>query len=301
MDETVETKRREGRTALYANVPEDQREGLERFRQAHPIRRVSSDRTEWEYRVAGDGADALLWLPGALLKSDSIWPQATYFSDRFRVVIPSYPPIPTMDGLIDGLARLLDAEGIETADVVGGSFGGMVAQVLVRQYPHRVRRLVLSHTFPPDPRRGMKASVAAPLFSLMPESAVMSMYWRRMADLIPFDEPAAAWLEPYLIELTGDRLEKQDVVALYRRAGDYDGQQFEPDDLESWPGSILLVMADDDPATPRSVRDAMVELYPRADVQVLSGTGHAAALLRPREYFALLESFLVGMHGPDGA
>lgn len=277
---------------LYAEVPAEQREGLRRFRERYPPRTAVIGDVEWEYRVAGDGPAPLVWLPGALMRADSVWPQAAHFADRHKVIVPSYPPLTTMADLSDGLAGLLAAEAAARADVVGGSYGGMVAQVFVRRHGDLVRRLVLSHTMPPDPRRGMKLAVAAPLFSLMPEAAVLRMYWNRMADLIADDEPEAAWLSAYLTELTRDRLNKGDVIALYRRAADFDSQRFAPEDLADWSGETLLVMADDDPATPEAVRERMIELYPRARIHVFSGTGHAAALRRPEEYFGLLESFL---------
>ena len=292
MSESVESESHETGEDYYAEVPAEQREGLRRFRERYPIRTAEIGGVEWEYRVAGDGGAPLVWLPGALMRADSVWPQAAHFARQHKVIVPSYPPLTTMADLSEGLAGLLAAEGVTSASVVGGSYGGMLAQVFVRQHGERVGRLVLSHTLPPDPRRGMKLAVAAPLFSLMPEAAVLRMYWNRMADLIADEEPESAWLSAYLTELTRDRLSKTDVIALYRRAADFDGQRFAPEDLAEWPGETLLLMADDDPVTPEPVRERMIELYPRAGVHVFSGTGHAAALRRPEEYFGAMESFL---------
>ena len=41
------------------------------------------------------------------------------------------------------MARWLDAAGVERADVVGHSFGGGVAQMMLLECPERFRRLVL--------------------------------------------------------------------------------------------------------------------------------------------------------------
>jgi len=275
----------------YQGVPAEQSEALARFREANPQRTTEVAGSLWRYRLIGSGAESLLWLPGALLESDSVWQQAERFGRRFRVLVPTYPPVPTMSALADGLVGLLAAEGLGSGAVVGGSYGGMVAQVLVRRHPGTVRRLVLSHTFPPDPGRGMKARVAGPLFALMPEGAVRRMYWRRMAALIPKAE-AAAWLRGYLSELVQTRIEKDDILALYRRAADFDAMEFAASDLADWPGDLALVLSEDDPTTPETVRTRLIELYPQAQVHVLSGTGHAAALLKPEQYFRTLADFL---------
>ena len=61
-------------------------------------------------------------------------------------------PVPAKPVSIEQLARLatavMDRYGLEQADVLGYSMGGMVAQQLAATYPDRVRRLVLAATTP---------------------------------------------------------------------------------------------------------------------------------------------------------
>jgi pimeloyl-ACP methyl ester carboxylesterase len=58
---------------------------------------------------------------------------------------PERAPV-TMSGYAALIRGLLDALGIDSADVLGLSFGGMVAQQLAIETPSRVRRLVLAST-----------------------------------------------------------------------------------------------------------------------------------------------------------
>jgi pimeloyl-ACP methyl ester carboxylesterase len=52
------------------------------------------------------------------------------------------PPAYTLDDMAADAAELLDALGVERADVIGASLGGMVAQQLAANEPGRVRSLV---------------------------------------------------------------------------------------------------------------------------------------------------------------
>jgi 3-oxoadipate enol-lactonase len=54
----------------------------------------------------------------------------------------------TMADYADDAAGLMDAVGWETANVVGVSFGGMVAQEMALRHPQRIERLVLACTSP---------------------------------------------------------------------------------------------------------------------------------------------------------
>lgn len=55
-------------------------------------------------------------------------------------------PVPTMDGFAELVRGLLDRLDIATADVLGLSFGGLVAQQLAHDAPTRVRGLILVST-----------------------------------------------------------------------------------------------------------------------------------------------------------
>lgn len=92
--------------------------------------------------------------------------------ERIGVALPGGPdlkawqPVLTMRGFAALVSELLDELGIECADVLGFSFGGMVAQQLALDAPARVRRLVLASTscglggVPSNPAAWWRAIVA---------------------------------------------------------------------------------------------------------------------------------------------
>ena len=265
-----------------------------RFREEHPTKRAVIGGQEWEYIAAGKGERALLLLPGALAVADSTWITLPHFEDRFRVIAPTYAPVSTMAELVDGIAGILDQEGIRTAAVSGGSYGGMVAQAFVRRHPERTERLILSHTMLPDPSKVPALERGVRLVGWLPEGLVRWIYKKRLMGLLP-RAPEADEFRAYTLEVTG-RATKPGLLALYQRVADFLGNtHLRPDDLDGWPGRVLLLMSEDDPVTPAPAREAMKAMYPRAEVHLFSGGGHATALLQPERYFEVMDRFLAGM------
>ncbi len=264
---------------------------VRKFREEHPLKRVNVAGQEWEYISAGQGERALLLLPGALAVADSTWITLPHHEERFRVIAPTYAPVPTMAELVDGIAGILDHEGIQEAAVSGGSYGGMVAQAFVRRHPDRTERLILSHTALPDASRVPALRMGVKLMEWLPEGLLRWIYRKRLAGLLP-RTPEADEFRAYTLEIAGSAT-KAGLLALFRRAADFLGNdRLRPEDLDGWPGKVLLLMSDDDPVTPEPAREAMKAMYPRAEVHVFTGSGHATALLQPEKYFEVMDRFL---------
>lgn len=264
---------------------------VRRFREEHPLKQAVIGGQEWEYIAAGRGDRALLLLPGALAQADSTWITLPHFEDRFRVIAPTYAPVSTMAGLVDGIAGILDRERVRAAAVSGGSYGGMVAQAFVRRHPARTEKLILSHTMLPDPSRVGALVRGVKVMRWLPEGLLRWLYRKRLSGLLP-RTPEADEFRAYTAELAG-KITRKELIALYDRAADFlANHRLHPGDLDGWPGRILLLMSDDDPVTPPPAREAMKAMYPRAEVHVFSGSGHATALLQPERYFEIMDRFL---------
>src|SRR5579864_4232637 len=109
-------------------------------------------RLYWE--ETGSGTPLLLIM--GLGYSHEMWHRTTpLVSKYFRTIVldnrgvgrsdvpPGPYPISTMAA---DAAAVLDAAGVESADVYGVSMGGMIAQEFALQYPERVRKLILGCT-----------------------------------------------------------------------------------------------------------------------------------------------------------
>jgi len=278
---------------LYSDVPVHQVEKLNQFRTTNPYKRETISEVQWEYIVAGQEGETILLLPGALGTGEGAWQHILRLERKYHVISPSYAAVPTMAELVDGIVQILKLEGVSSAHVLGGSYGGLVAQVFVRRHPEQTKSLVLSHTLLPDPVRGKKIKSVVRLLRVLPMPVVRALFRKRMSSLLPKDHDEAGFSNAYFEETVRYRLTKRSLINSYRRVLDFDTRYvFLPQDLVQWPGKILLMMSDDDPATPLDVREAMMKQYSSADVHTFSGTGHAAAILEQDEYLSVFEQFL---------
>lgn len=116
--------------------------------------KIPIDGFQLYYESTGDG-EPLVLIPG-FASGLSLWSRQTGpLARHFRVitfdprgVAQSDKPagVQTISLLADDVAALLTFLGVESAHVVGVSFGGFVAQEFALKHPQRLRRLVLCCT-----------------------------------------------------------------------------------------------------------------------------------------------------------
>jgi pimeloyl-ACP methyl ester carboxylesterase len=260
---------------------------LAEFRAGHAPRRLTHRGVEWRYYAGGPGNPAVLRLSGALGLAEFAFQQIRLFEPRFRVITPDYPAVGSLAEMIGGLVAILDAEGVERAHVIGGSFGGLLAQVLVRRAPDRVASLVLSHTGAPD---GKRRAVATAIVAAIPQAFLRGLLKARLGRTL--DAADTFWRRYF--DRAVNEMTKADILSRVRLQAEFAGQTgWAPDDLARWPGRVLLIEGEDDPLFPPAARARLRALYPSAEVHRFQGTGHAAAVLKPEEYADVVTRFLL--------
>lgn len=278
---------------LYRNVPRQAVDELVHFRAAHPIEQTAVSGVQWDYLAAGRGSETLLILPGLLGFGEMSFQHIQAFEPDYHVIAPSYPlALTTTEQLVDGVAAVLTALGIEQAHVLGGSYGGMVAQCLVRRYPQRVTALVLSHTGGPNPDRAAANRRFLTLLRWLPMGLLRFMLKGATRKSLQDAPEQIAFWEAYSHEMIA-RLSKADLLSRYQVAIDFDAHAaFTPADLQDWPGRILILEGDNDPIADAPAREALKVLHPQAQVHTFHGSGHVASLARVDEYVAVIKRFL---------
>lgn len=198
-----------------------------------------------------------------------------------------------MPGLARTLTGALDVLGYDRVDVLGISFGGILAQQLAHTAPDRVRRLVLVATaagvaglggVPGSPK--VLGIMATPRRYTSPD------YYRQVAGMIYGGE---ARRDPEA-HLHGS-------VARFAHAPSARGYLAQLYAVSFWTGlpwlwrlaaPTLVLAGDDDPIIPLANGRILARAIPGARLEVVRGGGHLFMLERPAETAALVAEFLAG-------
>lgn len=284
---------------IYKDVPREHVERLLGFRAAHPVKTLAVGGRQWRYLVGGRGEEVLVIIHGVTGTLESPFRQMMMFEETYRVIAPTYPvAAKSAADIVEGIVALLEAEAVPAAHVLGISLGGAVAQLLVRQRPMMVSKLILSHTVVPTPGVVRSLERRLRLVSLLPSRYVLAVARRRFHQRLTADagdmEPAerAFWFafgdETYSCSLAkGDLLARLKVHIDFHR-----NYRFEAGELADWPGDILIVESDGDEIVPPAMREALKALYPQARVHTFHGVGHASGLIKTEENVSVIRGFL---------
>lgn len=270
------------------------------YREAAERRILEVEGAVWRYSVLGEGPPLLL-IPGGFRSAESAFGSALTLSSSWRVLVPDLPIVPTMPRLTGGLAALLHHEGIEQAPVMGRSFGGVVAQCLVRDHPGLVECLVLACTSAPvGEKLARQTRTALGLVRFLPGGVVRWMFRSQLTTIATRGTPAQAqafwrWYVPELFDsqATMPLTEAHLVNQLELGLDLLERYSWEPKALDGWPGSVLLLFSEDDLTTPEAVRESTTATYPRAQVRLFPSGGHSPGLVHGEAYRAAIDAFLV--------
>lgn len=278
--------------AYYKQVPLEQRERLIAFRTLHPQEKVDLLGTTWSYLLGGQGPEIVLILPGGERIGDVAFPLMQQLEQRYRCLYPAFPPVPTIEALVDGLAALLDRLSMAQVILIGTSFGGDVGQCFVRKYPDRVSKLILINTGIPDEQLGRATKRGKPIVSLLPLSITRWLIRRSLVKILAVRPEEQKLFQALLYELIA-HLARTDMISTFDETIDYRlNYHFSHADLATWPGKILILQSDDDPATKPTMRLALLQMYPQALVHTFEHAGHTPFLSQPDIFFSLLHTFL---------
>lgn len=254
------------------------------------------------YLDQGSG-DALVFLHGQA--SDLLIFHSTYplFDQNYRVVALDYPGFGKSDKprihfseayLVELLDQLFTVAGIDSATLIGHSYGGYVAMVYAVARPERVRSLVLISTagiqqYAPQVQRLMRESFTVETIlntsveqafqnyrhSSVNWTAEMEHYARRRAGLLAkggaaYRGYAHAMVEAMELMLNTTVRDRIGAAAI----------------------TTLIIWGRNDPLIPHAIARETIDCIPQARLVTIENCGHFVMLEYPQRTYQEIEAFL---------
>jgi pimeloyl-ACP methyl ester carboxylesterase len=206
--------------------------------------------------------------------------------------LPGYGEAPVAAGLDapwEDVLQSMDAAGVQSAAIVGCSFGGAIAQRIAAVAPDRVSALAL---------------ISSPASGIEPSKRLLDAWEEEEDALEAGDTDAAvravlaAWLLPWC---PGELRER--VAAMQRRAFELQANappaQEAPDPLggslralSAFDGRALVAVGEHDMPDFQQAADRLAMALGEIETTIVPGAGHLAPLEQPRAFRELLLGFL---------
>ena len=223
-------------------------------------------------------------------------------SDLFTVVAwdapgsgeSSDPPDPfTISDWAVCLAAFLDEVGIDSAHILGLSWGGLLAQELYRLQRVRVLGLILADTY-----AGWKGSLGE-------EAAAQRLARCERESSLPPDDFVARWVPVEFFTDASPELREEMVAVvsefhpvgfrlMARTLADNDTSDL----LPTIDVPTLLLWGDDDQRSPLHVAEQFRIAIPRAELAIIPRAGHVSNMERPEAFDAHVRRFCLAHLAP---
>lgn len=265
-----------------------------------------SDGERVEYVDAGSG-DALVWVPGADGPKETFRYQLPSFARRHRVVCADlrreFAAEDGFDRLVDDVAELVEARGVERFVLIGTSLGSAIAMRFASRFPERVRGIILCNPL----ARVSYGHVGFNRAALIPVAMLTTRYlptelsrglaraWSRLGVWIFDDSPGRDALIEYAL-FTGPRTVPPTVSD--RRVSGLRRIDLRTD-LAGIAVPALVVKGPRDEYCPVDWAREITELLPDAGYVPIPGTGHCSHISRPGAFNQALENWLQRLSVPD--
>jgi 3-oxoadipate enol-lactonase len=196
----------------------------------------------------------------------------------------------SVEQLARDLAQLLDDLQVDSAHVLGYSQGGAVAQQFARDYPKRVRGLILGCTYAYNmlSRRERLEGMLAPWF-------VRILGMRRLARLLfsgvgggqGLPPETARWLEGILAANDKTRM-----VAAVEAMKAFDSRSW----LHQITSPTLVIAGAEDTAVPLAHAHMLAQDIPGAELRVIDSAGHTLIWTHTHIFIQAVEAFLASVN-----
>jgi 3-oxoadipate enol-lactonase len=252
-------------------------------------------------RAGGDpSGDAILFWPSLLMTADMWLAQADHFGADRRVLLVDPPghggsekltaPF-TFDQCAQCVVDILDAVGVDRANFVGNSWGGMIGGTFAAMHPGRIGSAVLMNCTGSAAGTWQKLEYGLLLRMAKLVGGIRPPLTRSV--LKAFLGPTTFRTRPDVVAYVRDAVQRVDVTSSTWAVTSVVPRR--PDQralLSRIRAPVLVVAGAEDATFPLTETKAMADAIPGAAFAVLDGVAHLAALENPPLVNTLIDDFV---------
>jgi len=276
---------------------------------------IPVDRAEIYYKSCGRGAPVLVIHGGPGMEHSYLLPQVAALADHYQLIFydqrssgrslaPTDSCSITLDNFINDIEGLRRALRLGRVNLMGHSFGGVLAMMYAVRYPDRVNSLILVNSggarsdfftkIGPNiqNRRTREDSLLVEQIAASPEfqandRTTANRFWSLFLKPYFYDQSKAAQLTTDLTQTTINNMGLIRQRPLGRSIWKFDIRQ----DISQLTCPTLLIHGDHDPL-PLEFACEIQSLIPGAQLEIIHNCGHYSFVEAPREFYRIVDQFL---------
>lgn len=240
---------------------------------------------KYSYIEVGEGTPIIVLhgLMGGLSNFNSV---TDFFSSKgYKVIIPELP-IYTMSLLktnvksfANYLYNFIEFKGFDEVILLGNSLGGHIGLYHTKLYPKKVKALIIT---------GSSGLYESAMGGSYPRRSDYELIKKKAQDVFYDPEVATKAIVDEVYETVNDRHKLIRTLAIAKSAIRHNMAN----DLPKMQIPVCIIWGKNDTVTPPDVAVEFDELLPDSELFWIDKCGHAAMMERPKEFNAILESWL---------
>ena len=208
-----------------------------------------------------------------------------HFGDKYNVIVPMLPIFEislrklSVSGLVDHVAKFVEAKEYETVHVLGNSLGGHISIMYALAHPERIASITLT---------GSSGLFESAMGSTFPKRGDYEYIKKKTQDTFYNPEVATKELVDEVFNTVNDRNKAIRVIATAKSAIRHNLR----DKLHNIKAPTLLIWGKEDKVTPAFVGEEFNQLIENSRLHMVDECGHAPMMEHPDIFNEYLEAFL---------